>query len=186
MTKLERLERRARQTAEGSDREHRLSTFTETSKGRRSFTASAVCLRVGCTRGVQVDTDPPANGIDIGGAAVALGCIGERYAAAGMLVDMDDARERTSVLGGSRYWFEPDTIRFFGSRIAEYGYLSADAARTYFVSSERDSHGAWDGQRRYSVRVQDRATGEIDTVGEFGQYGSRSGADHRAQREARA
>lgn len=64
------------------------------------------------------------------------------------------------------YWFEPDTLRFFRSRVASHAYKSTDGAKAYLVSSEQGP----DMPRRYSVRVCDLATGRIDTVGEFQSY----------------
>ena len=83
------------------------------------------------------------------------------------------------------HWFDPGSLRFFRSRLAQGGYRTADRARVYFVSSEQfeDSTG-WRAPRLYSVRVMDWDTGDIDTVGEFQQYASRSGADRAARREA--
>lgn len=79
------------------------------------------------------------------------------------------------------HWFDRDTLRFFRSRVAEYGYGSADGARVYFVSSERFDDRS---PRLYSVRVCVLATGSIDTVGAFQRFRSRSGADAAARRLA--
>jgi hypothetical protein len=84
---------------------------------------------------------------------------------------MDDVRAANRRIGN--HWFDPDTLRFFGGRVSETLY-----GGRFFVSSERDSGGAWDGRRFYSVRVAND-DGTIGTVGEFGAYASRSGA-HRA------
>ena len=80
------------------------------------------------------------------------------------------------------HWFEPDTLRFFRSRVAERGY-TIDDVFVYFVSSEQfvTYHPRYRvDRRRYSVRVANMLTGDIDTVGEFQAYASRSGADKRA------
>jgi hypothetical protein len=81
------------------------------------------------------------------------------------------------------HFFDPETLRYFGSRIGSSVY-----AKKYFVTSERDPFGnAWDGQRLYTVRAFsfDTATREdgrvivvmdIETVGEFGQYRSNAQA----------
>lgn len=63
-------------------------------------------------------------------------------------------------------WFDTSTMRFFNSRVSSTAYLSADSKRSFFVSSEKGPHGP----RMYSTRVQDCATGKIDTVGEFQGY----------------
>lgn len=82
------------------------------------------------------------------------------------------------------HWFDPSSMRFFRSRVGSFGYTAG--GKTYFVSSEQfeDSRGNRAG-RLYTVRVQDHETGDIDTVGEFQQYASRSGADAAAQRMAK-
>lgn len=90
------------------------------------------------------------------------------------MYDVERANDRAGL-----YWFEAGTMRFFRSRVGAYAYATKDGRYAYFVSSEQFS---WDSPRLYTVRVQDRATGQIDTVGEFQQYASRSGADKRAQK----
>lgn len=81
------------------------------------------------------------------------------------------------------HWFSQDTMRFFRSRVGSYGYLSqSDGAKVFFVSSEQFDYAS---PRLYTVRVQDRATGEISSASEFQQYASWSGADRAAQRMAR-
>jgi hypothetical protein len=64
------------------------------------------------------------------------------------------------------YYFTPDTMRFFGSRV-----LSGVIAGRYFVTSERQPASYYPqyfpaGERRYTVRVA-HDDGTIDTVGEF-------------------
>jgi hypothetical protein len=61
------------------------------------------------------------------------------------------------------YWFEPDTMRFFKTRISNWDPISGT-----FITSEKGP----DGQRRFSVRKANFETGEVDTVGKFQQYGS--------------
>jgi len=61
-----RLTMRARQSARF--RRHSLGPFKYTGH------TSAVAECVHCKMWVEVDTNPPANGIDIGGSAVALDC----------------------------------------------------------------------------------------------------------------
>lgn len=71
------------------------------------------------------------------------------------LVHMDDLRRIASRAGS--YWFAPDTVAFFRSRLAHHACWiptgdadrDADGEGTYFfVSSEKGPSG----QRRYSVR----------------------------------
>lgn len=60
------------------------------------------------------------------------------------------------------HWFSKGSMRFFNSRLPNYGYLKGD--NVYFISSERFDHKT---PRLFTVRVMDRNTGEIDTIGEF-------------------
>lgn len=62
------------------------------------------------------------------------------------------------------HWFKPETLRYFGSRIGRTVY-----GGRYFISSEQDAYGAWNGRRLYTIRMAN-ADGTIETVGEFGQY----------------
>lgn len=90
------------------------------------------------------------------------------------------------------HFFDASTLRFFGSRIAQYGYRSRDGARAYFTTSERfECPGTLDHPyhaepRRYTVRVMDWDSGTIDTVGTFQQYASASAARRAAERLANA
>lgn len=82
------------------------------------------------------------------------------------------------------HWFKPDTRRFFGSRVASYGFCSPDGARVYFVSSEYTGFSS-QRPRAYSVRVGDLETGKVDTIGEFNGYATRAQAVAAAKRAAR-
>ena len=92
--------------------------------------------------------------------------------------DMRDTAERA----GS-FYFSPDTMRFFSSRIMS-DIFPTGLERGYFVTSERDTAGAaWDGARRYTVRryfVTRNTNGapwfDVDNVGEFGEHATRRGA----------
>ena len=54
-------------------RGHKMNNWGFTVKaGGSGIRGGAVCSR--CGRGVQYDTTPPPNGIDIGGEAVAVNC----------------------------------------------------------------------------------------------------------------
>mgnify|MGYP003526637488 CR=1 FL=1 len=92
-----------------------------------------------------------------------------------MLISMQDIQRKHT-----GHWFSRDTMRFFLSRVGEYGYQGPGGV--YFVSSERFSR---DGSPRlYTVRRQD-PDGSIETVGEFQGYKSRSGAHAAAKRYAK-
>lgn len=99
------------------------------------------------------------------------------------LVPMRDAIDAAKRAGS--HFFDPDTLRFFGSRVSEYGYRGADGA-LYFVTSERDRgpYPAWDGRRLYTVRRMDAADpSDISDVGGFGAY-AYWGAAHAAAKRA--
>jgi hypothetical protein len=89
-----------------------------------------------------------------------------------MFKSLDDIKLANERVG---YFFSPDTMRFFSSRISRTVYPNAYG--TYFVTSERNSE---DDDRRYTVR---HATpdGFIFTVGEFQQYGT----PHQAHKAAK-
>lgn len=64
------------------------------------------------------------------------------------------------------HWFDSDTIRFFKSR---YGPLYKDR---YFISSEKAPHNP----RKWSIRKVNWKTGRVDTVSEFGGFGTEAQA----------
>jgi hypothetical protein len=85
-----------------------------------------------------------------------------------------DAIKRANIARG-QYFFSPETMRFFGSRI-----LSPVFPGGVFITSERDTPrlpgpAAWGGERRYTVRVC-RPDGDIDTLSEFGEFSTRAAA----------
>ncbi len=77
------------------------------------------------------------------------------------------------------HWFDPDTLRFFKSRI---GALRVIGKIWLFISSEKGPHGP----RAYTVRRMDEK-GSIDNVGEFMEHtrGSAPGALKRAAEKER-
>lgn len=76
------------------------------------------------------------------------------------------------------YFFEPATMSFFNSRIAER-VLEVDG-QYVFVTSEKYE----DDPRRYSVRYWNGQSRSIDTVGEFQQYETREEAAKAARSHA--
>lgn len=74
-------------------------------------------------------------------------------------LSMADVKRANKQIGN--YWFSPDTMRFFNSRI-ESGLIRG----RYFVTSEAYDE---DAPRRYSIRVAHDG-GSIDTVGDFQGY----------------
>ena len=69
------------------------------------------------------------------------------------------------------HWFEPATMRYFGSRVGSKVY-----GGQYFISSEQYFHTE---PRLYTIRKVTYSDGrmEIDTVGEFQQYATRAEAE---------
>ena len=59
------------------------------------------------------------------------------------------------------YWFTPDTMRFFRTRISDTLFYGTQFI--YFVTSEKASNQ----NRLYSVRSYDPKNGDIETVGDF-------------------
>lgn len=78
------------------------------------------------------------------------------------------------------YWFTPETMRFFSSRLLPDVFPMEDGS-ALFISSERYSE---DTPRRYSVRIC-RPDGDIDTVGEFQQHTNTVQARNHARMHAR-
>lgn len=72
-----------------------------------------------------------------------------------------EVQEANAALG--QYWFSPDTMRFFSSRVE-----SGIVAGRYFVSSEQQDD---DYPRLYTVRAVDDQAGVV-TVGDFQGYAS--------------
>jgi hypothetical protein len=84
------------------------------------------------------------------------------------------------------FWFDPDTMRFWKTRLydqvwTDYG-LGAEDAVHYFVSSEAGGFGNFG--RLYSVRSYRPRTGAINTVGEFQAYPTLARARTAAKRLA--
>lgn len=69
-----------------------------------------------------------------------------------------------------RFFFSKDTMKFFNSRVETKGDLQKGK---YFITSEKFDENT---PRKYSVRKFDRKSGEIETVGEFGQFRSKQEA----------
>jgi hypothetical protein len=119
------------------------------------------------------------------------------------LLTMTQVRQAMQARGS--HFFDRDTMRGFSSRVSETVYPTA--AGTYFVTSERDRgcyissgwiEGAWNGQRRYTIRFCAARAGTHDSHGhtwphergelvsitddDFGAYRSRSDAHAAARR----
>ena len=78
-----------------------------------------------------------------------------------------------------RYFFAPDTLKFFKSRILDRVHQGSGGI--FFVTSERPPHS----RRDYTLREFHPKTGQIDTVGERGEYSSTRAAHSAAQSKAK-
>lgn len=78
---------------------------------------------------------------------------------------------RSANKAAGQHWFDPDTMRFFKSRI--YGVMGTNslACNRYFISSEANPEGV----RRFTVRMVNIFDG-IETVGEFHSHRTQSQA----------
>lgn len=99
-----------------------------------------------------------------------------------MAFTVREIRARNAELG--HYFFQPESMRFFASRILRDCYPAADGSGTYFVTSEqfRPVDGA-PHARLYTVRLS-RLDGSIDTVGEFQAFATARAAKAHAKRLA--
>ena len=91
-----------------------------------------------------------------------------------------DARKANAATG--RFFFSPDTLRFFNSEIE-----SELMAGALFITSERPPESmrpaVWNGERRFTLRAA-LASGDVATVGAFGAYPSKAKARKAAARVA--
>ncbi len=68
---------------------------------------------------------------------------------------------KTAMRVRGSHWFDPDTMRFFKTRVLETVYQGEGGI--YFVTSERGPHGP----RKFTVRQFNPDTADISTVGDF-------------------
>jgi hypothetical protein len=75
------------------------------------------------------------------------------------------------IITESGYCFTKSAMKWFNSRVA-WDTLTKLTAESYgFVSSEQDSAGAWNGERRYTVRRWNAESGVSD-LSKFGEFGT--------------
>lgn len=72
-----------------------------------------------------------------------------------------------------QHWFDPDSVRFFRSRVGRRVY-----GGKYFISSEQFDDST---PRRWTIRVADE-NGRIHEVGQFQEYDSYRAAERALQR----
>lgn len=74
------------------------------------------------------------------------------------------------------FWFQEGATRFFHCRYPQVAY--EQNGKAYFVTSEQFDYSS---PRLYTIRVCDLSTGQVDTVGEFQQYGTSREANRAMQ-----
>lgn len=98
------------------------------------------------------------------------------------MITIADVRSANRAAGF--HWFDPAALRWFRSRVHAATYQTPSGC--LFVSSEQ--YVAYDPYRceprKFTVRRFTESTGEVDTVGDFQEFGSRSGAHAAAARIA--
>lgn len=80
-----------------------------------------------------------------------------------MMKPMHKIINEYETLSSGGHWFATSTMKFFKTRLPDFGYLKGDD--TFFITSESDGTRG----RRYTIRKMDK-TGDIDTVGDFYRY----------------
>lgn len=89
------------------------------------------------------------------------------------MADIKAANRERAARDDRAYWFAPDAMRFFNTRI----HTRRPIGGRYFVTSERmDERFPW----RYSLR-EALPSGQIDTVGEFQQFATEEEANAHAR-----
>lgn len=70
---------------------------------------------------------------------------------------------KAAVRATGSHWFDPDTMRFFGTRVSETVYQGSGGV--YFVTSEKPPHGPRQCTvRRFNPDTADIATGRRSTI----------------------
>lgn len=84
-----------------------------------------------------------------------------------------------------RHWFDPDTLRFFRSRLPQQVYRSGTYNQpgryAYFVTSEENRGMSRTYPRAWSVRRYDYNERDISTIGEFQEWSCNASATRRAK-----
>jgi hypothetical protein len=70
---------------------------------------------------------------------------------------------------GSKHYFDKSTMQFFKSRVSKTALYNRDSGIAYFITSEQFEKQS----RKYSIRKINMHTGNIETVGEFGEFNTR-------------
>jgi hypothetical protein len=75
-----------------------------------------------------------------------------------------------------QYFFSPDTMKFFDSRVGGEAFVKDDKA--FFITSEKfsDRLEHISEPRKFTIRSMDMRTGSVSTVGEFQGFSTESQA----------
>ena len=99
------------------------------------------------------------------------------------LYTIDDIQAEMRADGS--HWWDPDTMRFFGTRVCGAVYQGDDGI--FFVTSEWNGpRGKEQGRRAYTLRQYKPQEKQVDTVGEVCQYDNRRTAQRAAEKSAGA
>ena len=90
-------------------------------------------------------------------------------------IPMKDVIVKANRSEASKYWFSPDTMKFFNTDFGGHAWKKGN--EVYFITSERRSGSG--KRRRYSIRKMDWKTGRIGTFGEFQEFSTEKQAMRR-------
>lgn len=79
------------------------------------------------------------------------------------------------------YFFSAGAMRFFKSRVADYGFQNEKTEIIYFVTSEKNGNYP----RKYTIRAL-LPDGKIDTVSAFQEYSNSATANRHAEKWAKS
>ncbi len=80
-----------------------------------------------------------------------------------------------------KYFFSPDTMRFFRSKVVSEVYTTTWGDYAYFVTREINPSN----KMAYSVRAFNKVNGDVRTEGEFFAYSTKQSAIEAAKQAAR-
>lgn len=89
-------------------------------------------------------------------------------------IDIQEVKDKNR--GAGQFWFSSGAMRFFNSRVGSTAYKDKSGRKAYFISSEKYDYKT---PRKYSIRVADLNTGNINTIGDFQEFRTRASAMRR-------
>lgn len=79
------------------------------------------------------------------------------------------------------YFFSQGAMRFFKSRVADFGFQNEKTEIIYFVTSEKNGNMP----RKYTIRAL-LPNGQVDTVSAFQEYNTSATANRHAEKWAKS